>query len=156
DEIVQHHGEPFADGSSLPTFLVSRLARPHVKVVLTGDGGDESFAGYDRHRALLLSRRLDGAWAPPPRGALRAARALAGGGSNGGPAAANGHGAAGANGAGDGSASGAGAGSGGRGPATRLRRFASALEASERRRNHLWRQALPDSVRDGLLTPEGR
>ena len=70
DDLLQHYGEPFADGSALPTFLVSRLARRHVKVVLTGDGGDENFAGYDRYRALALAERLSSPWAAPLRWAL--------------------------------------------------------------------------------------
>lgn len=48
-DLVWYLDEPFADASVLPTFLLSRLAREHVKVVLTGDGGDESFAGYESY-----------------------------------------------------------------------------------------------------------
>lgn len=51
--LVKHYGEPFGDSSAIPTFYVSQMARQFVPMVLSGDGGDESFAGYDSYRAWM-------------------------------------------------------------------------------------------------------
>ncbi|MFL6334945.1 MAG: asparagine synthase (glutamine-hydrolyzing) [Pyrinomonadaceae bacterium] len=55
--LVEHYGEPYADSSAIPTYYVSRETRRHVTVALNGDGGDECFAGYERHAAMRLSER---------------------------------------------------------------------------------------------------
>jgi asparagine synthase (glutamine-hydrolysing) len=66
DDLAWHLDEPFGDSSAIPTYMVSKLAAEHVTVVLSGDGGDELFAGYDRYRVEARERR----WEQLP-GALR-------------------------------------------------------------------------------------
>ena len=59
EDLTWYLDEPFGDTSAIPTFMVSQLAAQHVKVVLTGDGGDEVFAGYDRYLVEARERAFD-------------------------------------------------------------------------------------------------
>jgi len=86
DDIVWHYDQPFGDSSAIPTFQLAQLTSPHVTVVLNGDGGDESFAGYRRYELAGFAgyfalpaplRELVGAAAGPLAQALRRGRRVA-------------------------------------------------------------------------------
>jgi asparagine synthase (glutamine-hydrolysing) len=64
DELVRHYDAPYADSSALPLWLLARETSKHIKVVLTGDGGDELFGGYRRYVAYERALRLPRMSAP--------------------------------------------------------------------------------------------
>ena len=72
--LARHYGDPYADSSAIPTYYVAQMTQKHVTVALNGDGGDESFAGYERYRAFSWLRHAQRI----PRPLLRIGRDLAG------------------------------------------------------------------------------
>jgi asparagine synthase (glutamine-hydrolysing) len=73
ERLVRHFDEPFADSSAIPTFIVSEFAAKHVKVALSGDGGDELFGGYESFQLVQQLAK----WDRVPKAVRRAMSALA-------------------------------------------------------------------------------
>jgi asparagine synthase (glutamine-hydrolysing) len=74
--LVRHYGEPYDDSSMVPTYYLARMARAHVTVALTGDGGDELLAGYERHAAARYASHFDRLPRPARRALVEAAMRL--------------------------------------------------------------------------------
>jgi asparagine synthase (glutamine-hydrolysing) len=74
--LVHFYGEPFADSSALPTYYVAQMARSAVTVALSGDGGDETFAGYENYRAVAKWDRFDAVPYPIRRAVAHGATAV--------------------------------------------------------------------------------
>jgi len=74
--LIWHFNEPYADSSAIPTYYLAQLTRQHVTVALTGDAGDESFAGYDRYVANQMAGWLDRAPGPVTTGLRMLAASL--------------------------------------------------------------------------------
>jgi asparagine synthase (glutamine-hydrolysing) len=72
EKLVWHHDQPFGDSSAIPTYLLNELTRKHVTVALSGDGGDELFAGYERFAAATAAARYRSLPAPVRRAARAA------------------------------------------------------------------------------------
>jgi asparagine synthase (glutamine-hydrolysing) len=83
ERLVWHHDQPFGDSSALPMFWLAELTRRHVTVALSGDGGDELFAGYERFGAALLLERFDRLPAALRRAAVSGSARLPAGGLRG-------------------------------------------------------------------------